>query len=52
MDLKQEIRKLAKEKNAVIMAHYYVDGEVQDIADFIIESLDICQHDRILFRIQ
>lgn len=43
MDLKQEIRRLAKEKNAVIMAHYYVDGEVQDIADFIGDSLALAQ---------
>ncbi|MBR1682043.1 MAG: quinolinate synthase NadA [Bacteroidaceae bacterium] len=43
MDLKAEIRRLAKEKNAVIMAHYYVDGEVQDIADFIGDSLALAQ---------
>ena len=43
MDLKDEIRRLAKEKNAVIMAHYYVDGEVQDIADFIGDSLALAQ---------
>lgn len=42
-ELKQEIRRLAKEKNAVIMAHYYVDGEVQDIADFIGDSLALAQ---------
>lgn len=42
-DLKAEIRRLAKEKNAVIMAHYYVDGEVQDIADFIGDSLALAQ---------
>lgn len=42
-ELKTEIRRLAKEKNAVIMAHYYVDGEVQDIADFIGDSLALAQ---------
>ena len=42
-ELKAEIRRLAKEKNAVIMAHYYVDGEVQDIADFIGDSLALAQ---------
>ncbi|MCR4995492.1 MAG: quinolinate synthase NadA [Bacteroidales bacterium] len=41
--LKAEIRRLAQEKNAVIMAHYYVDGEVQDIADFIGDSLALAQ---------
>lgn len=41
--LKAEIRRLAKEKNAVIMAHYYVDGEVQDLADFIGDSLALAQ---------
>ena len=41
--LKQEIRRLAQEKNAVIMAHYYVDGQVQDIADFIGDSLALAQ---------
>lgn len=43
IDLKAEIRRLAKEKNAVIMAHYYVAGEVQDIADFIGDSLALAQ---------
>lgn len=41
--LKDEIRRLAKEKNAVIMAHYYVDSEVQDLADFIGDSLALAQ---------
>jgi len=42
-DLKAEIRRMCKEKNAVIMAHYYTDGEVQDIADFIGDSLALAQ---------
>lgn len=32
------IRELKKEKNAVILAHYYVDGEVQAIADYVGDS--------------
>ncbi len=43
VDLKEEIRRLAKEKNAVVMAHYYVPSEVQDIADFIGDSLALAQ---------
>lgn len=42
-ELKDEIRRLAKEKNAVIMAHYYVNGDVQDVADFIGDSLALAQ---------
>jgi len=42
-DLKSDIRKLAKQKNAVIMAHYYVPGDVQDVADFIGDSLALAQ---------
>lgn len=35
---KEEIARLKKEKNAVILAHYYVDGEVQEIADYVGDS--------------
>lgn len=41
--MKSEIRRLAREKNAVIMAHYYVSPDVQDIADFIGDSLALAQ---------
>ena len=34
-ELKKEIEELKKEKNAVLMAHYYVDDEVQEIADYV-----------------
>ena len=41
--LKSEIRQLAREKNAVIMAHYYVNADVQDVSDFIGDSLALAQ---------
>ena len=34
-ELKKEIEQLKKEKNAVLMAHYYVDDDVQEIADYV-----------------
>jgi len=42
-ELTASIRRLAKEKNAVIMAHYYQRAEVQDVADFIGDSLALAQ---------
>jgi quinolinate synthase len=38
IDLVSEIKRLKEEKNAVILAHYYVNGEVQEVADFVGDS--------------
>lgn len=42
-DIKAEIRRMCKEKNAIIMAHYYTESDVQDIADFVGDSLALAQ---------
>lgn len=41
IDVVAEIKRLREEKNAVILAHYYQDGAIQDIADFVGDSLDL-----------
>lgn len=55
IDLHEEIQRLKKDTDTVLLAHYYQEDDIQDIADFIGDSLDLArkaqsvQHKRILF---
>jgi len=43
LDLEAEIRRLKRERDAVLLAHYYQESEIQDLADFVGDSLQLSQ---------
>jgi len=43
IDIIAEVERMRKEKNAIILAHYYQEGDIQDIADFVGDSLALSQ---------
>src|SRR5579871_4934851 len=43
VDLFQEIKRLKREKNAIVLAHYYQEADIQDVADYIGDSLGLAQ---------
>src|SRR5260370_11901021 len=43
LDIVQEIKQLKREKNATILAHYYQEGDIQELADFTGDSLKLAR---------